>query len=62
MGAAGPAWTARLRGYEALTILADERVLSTPRFPRSDDRRRDAVDAGGELRVPAADVAGMTRG
>jgi FAD:protein FMN transferase len=27
-------WTARLRGYEALTILADGRVLSTPGFPR----------------------------
>jgi thiamine biosynthesis lipoprotein len=25
-------WTARLRGYEALTILADGRVLSTPGF------------------------------
>ena len=33
MGAQGPAWTARLRGYEAMTILADERVLSTPGFP-----------------------------
>ena len=34
MGGAGPAWTARLpRGYSALTILADERVLSTPGFP-----------------------------
>lgn len=35
MGCAGPAWTARLvaRGYEALTILADEAVLSTPGFP-----------------------------
>jgi thiamine biosynthesis lipoprotein len=33
MGAAGPAWTARLRGYEALTVLADRRVLSTPGFP-----------------------------
>ena len=33
MGANGPAWTARLRGYEAMTILADGRVLSTPRFP-----------------------------
>ena len=31
-----PAWTARLRGYEAMTILADERVLSTPGFPRAD--------------------------
>ena len=26
-------WTARLRGYEALAILADGRVLSTPGFP-----------------------------
>ena len=29
-------WTARLRGYEALTILADGRVLSTPGFPSVD--------------------------
>jgi FAD:protein FMN transferase len=33
MGAQGPAWTARLRGYEAMTILTDGRVLSTPGFP-----------------------------
>ncbi len=34
MGEAGPAWTAQLpRGYAAMTILADERVLSTPGFP-----------------------------
>jgi thiamine biosynthesis lipoprotein len=34
MGADGPAWTARLpRPYEAMTILADGRVLSTPGFP-----------------------------
>ena len=33
MGEAGIHWAARLRGYEALTILADERVLSTPGFP-----------------------------
>jgi FAD:protein FMN transferase len=34
MGAArAPHWTARLRGYEALTILADGRVLATPGFP-----------------------------
>lgn len=26
-------WTARLQGYEAMTILADERVLTTPGFP-----------------------------
>jgi FAD:protein FMN transferase len=28
-----PGWTARLRGYEAMTILADGRVLSTAGFP-----------------------------
>ncbi|MFL5961607.1 MAG: FAD:protein FMN transferase [Gaiellaceae bacterium] len=33
MGREGPKWTARLRGYEAMTILADETVLSTPGFP-----------------------------
>ena len=34
MGEAGPNWTARLpRGYAAMTILTDERVLSTPGFP-----------------------------
>jgi thiamine biosynthesis lipoprotein len=35
MGTRGPAWTARLHGYEAMTILADGRVLKTPRFPAS---------------------------
>jgi thiamine biosynthesis lipoprotein len=35
MGARGPHWTARLpRGYEAMSILADETVLFTPGFPR----------------------------
>jgi thiamine biosynthesis lipoprotein len=33
MGRSGPSWTARLRGYEAMTILADGRMLSTPAFP-----------------------------
>jgi thiamine biosynthesis lipoprotein len=33
MGARGPAWTLGLRGYEALTILADGTLLSTPGFP-----------------------------
>jgi thiamine biosynthesis lipoprotein len=33
MGVAGPAWTARLRGYEAMTLLADGRSLRTPGFP-----------------------------
>ena len=35
MGAVGPHWTARLRGYDAMTILVDERVLSTPGFPHA---------------------------
>ena len=34
MGTDGPLWTAGLDGYEALTILADGRVLSTAGFPR----------------------------
>ncbi|HWE62054.1 MAG TPA: FAD:protein FMN transferase, partial [Chloroflexota bacterium] len=33
MGRAGPPWTARLAGYEAMTILSDETVLSTMAFP-----------------------------
>jgi FAD:protein FMN transferase len=33
LAAAGPEWTLRLRGYEAMTILADARVLCTPGFP-----------------------------
>lgn len=36
MGEDGPAWTARLAGYDAMTILADGRVLSTPGFPGVD--------------------------
>jgi FAD:protein FMN transferase len=33
MGARGPEWTARLSGYEAMTIMADESVLTTSGFP-----------------------------
>jgi FAD:protein FMN transferase len=33
MGRSGPAWTARLDGFEAMTILDDETVLYTPGFP-----------------------------
>ena len=33
MGSDGPGWTARLHGYEAMTILADDTVLTTPGFP-----------------------------
>jgi FAD:protein FMN transferase len=32
-GHRAPNWTARLQGYEAMTILTDGRVLSTPGFP-----------------------------
>jgi thiamine biosynthesis lipoprotein len=34
MGEGGPAWTARLRGYDAMTILASDEVLATPGFLR----------------------------
>ena len=37
MGTNGPAWTARLRDYEAMTILEDGRVLSTPNFPGEEE-------------------------
>jgi FAD:protein FMN transferase len=33
LGADGPQWTLALDGYEAMTILADDCVLSTPGFP-----------------------------
>jgi thiamine biosynthesis lipoprotein len=33
LGLEGPRWTLGLDGYEAMTILADERVLRTPGFP-----------------------------
>ena len=33
MGARGPQWTAGLSGYEAMTILEDETVLTTGGFP-----------------------------
>jgi thiamine biosynthesis lipoprotein len=33
LGADGPRWTLGLAGYEAMTILADDRVLCTPGFP-----------------------------
>lgn len=34
MGVGGPRWTAGLRGYEAMTILADDTVLTTPGLAR----------------------------
>ena len=32
MGRRGPAWTARLRGHDAMSILDGDRVLATPGF------------------------------
>jgi FAD:protein FMN transferase len=50
MGLDGPPWTARLRGYEALSLMADGRSLRTPGFPVGADEapawgspRRSAV-------------------
>ena len=37
MGAAGPEWTLRLHGYEAMTILTGGHVLCTPGFPLLED-------------------------
>jgi thiamine biosynthesis lipoprotein len=37
LGADGPRWTLGLEGYEAMTILADDRVLCTPGFPVAGD-------------------------
>jgi thiamine biosynthesis lipoprotein len=35
MGERGPAFAARLEGFESMTIMTDGRMLSTPRFPAS---------------------------
>ncbi len=35
MGAKSPGWVARLQGYEGMIILASERVLTTPGFPKA---------------------------
>ena len=40
MGPAGPAWTAGLDGYEAMTVLEPGRVLSTPGFSARSPRAR----------------------
>ena len=66
MGERGPAWTARLRGCGAMTILAGDRVLCTERFLRhrvpclsGARRRRECVSCGHGGDVPSrADVAG----
>lgn len=45
-GGRAPHWTARLRGYEALLVLADGRVLSTPGFPASSSAASPNVRPG----------------
>jgi thiamine biosynthesis lipoprotein len=67
MGVRGPHWTARLpRGYEAMTILADESVLTTSGFPRTTDgldHRRSAQrpPSGSADRAPAKTDRVLTR-
>jgi thiamine biosynthesis lipoprotein len=60
MGRRGPRWTATLEGHDAMTILDDERVLSTPGFLDHQDvefaRSMDALhslelDVGGGRRA-----------
>jgi thiamine biosynthesis lipoprotein len=55
MGADGPAWTATLRGYEALTILAGGRVLATPGMAAlRADHWPSSMDAPPPMVSPAA--------
>jgi FAD:protein FMN transferase len=51
MGPAGPAWTAALDGYEAMTVLGD-RVLCTPGFARLCGGSVGASVSGGRLPSP----------
>jgi thiamine biosynthesis lipoprotein len=37
LGAGGPRWTIGIEPYEAMTILADDRVLRTPGFPAPEE-------------------------
>jgi thiamine biosynthesis lipoprotein len=37
LGADGPRWTLGLEGYETMTILSDDRVLTTPGFPAGEE-------------------------
>ena len=47
MGEAGPRWTAGLRGYEAMTVLSGDRVLTTPGLRRA---HGSVTDGGGPSR------------
>jgi len=46
MGEEGPAWTARLRGHEAMTVLEGDRVVCTPGFLRHVDGASVAASVG----------------
>ena len=59
MGERGPAWTARLRGFEAMTILDGGRVLSTPGLDRlrAPQRRSTRASHGRRARLAAGAAA-----
>lgn len=68
MGRRGPAWTASLAGFEAMTVLDDDRVLTTPGFldycpggsvAASLEAGQTVTTASG-LRSPASDLADGT--
>jgi thiamine biosynthesis lipoprotein len=47
MGAAGPDWTARLPGYEAMTVLTGDVVVTTPGFRRLQSAAARAISSVG---------------
>lgn len=47
MGAAGPEWTARLEGYEAMTVLTGDAVVTTPGFRRLQSAAARAISSVG---------------
>ena len=54
MGEAGPAWTAGLEGFDAMTVLRGDRVLSTPGFVAfSGSLRRRRADRRSSARLAA---------
>jgi thiamine biosynthesis lipoprotein len=47
MGAAGPDWTARLPGYDAMTVLTGDVVVTTPGFRRLQSAAARAISSVG---------------
>jgi thiamine biosynthesis lipoprotein len=47
MGAAGPDWTARLDGYDAMTVLTGDVVVTTPGFRRLQSAAARAISSVG---------------